>query len=201
MALEVWYYGLSESFDFNVQYSFSFLVSCKTEACIALFPPILQQYVQTPGHIQGSTILFNRCPNKSTNRALSPLRNTRENANANGVLFATFLPALPCPLPKDHKTSNSLSPTLLPGLPILARLGLCTSPLLLDLFKLGLPLLLDLRRRTAQTDEKLAALELLGQSHSRPLARVFGAQSSDFSNVCFFEMVLFLVYWSHGWWQ
>jgi hypothetical protein len=173
----------------------------QTDACIALFPPILQQYVQTPGHIQGRTIPFNRCPNKSTNRALSPLRNTRENANANGVLFATF--CLPCLalFPRTTRLLDSLSPILLPGLPVLTRLGLCTSPLLLDLFKLGLPLLLDLRRRTAQTDEKLAALELLGQSHSRPLARVFGAQSSDFSNVCFFEMVLFLVYWSHGWWQ
>lgn len=108
--------------------------------------------------------------------------------------FATFFPFS---TQREPSASDSLAPALLPGLPVFTRLSLGASPLLLDLFELSLPLFLDLWCRAAQADEELAALELFGQSHSCPLARVFCSESSDFFNIGFLEMVLLLVDWSH----
>lgn len=131
-----------------------------------------------------------------TRRQLEPLHNTRENANA---LFALRISQNASS--RKSKTLNSLSPTLLPSLPVLPCLRLRSPPLLLDLLQLSAPLIFNLRRRAAQAHKKLTALKLLSQPDSRPLARVFCTQPSDLCNIGFFKVVLLFVDWSHGWWE
>jgi hypothetical protein len=70
---------------------------------------------------------------KDNRTPFTSLENTCENANADKHAFCNFLPALFL----NQQFLDGLSPTLLPSLPILTRLSLCSPPLLLYLFKFG----------------------------------------------------------------